>query len=170
MFLYCHAALIRRVPPVDEHWRYEMLQIAGGILIAVFVLVFLQWILRGAAWAILISLVLVIAIVGWIALAETVGEQWAAVIVTELGGTALAWFGAEDDEPPSLLRLLLCTCVPPLLVLGLGLSIAALSIVAVIVVGAAMLIIWFCMTYLDSDSITSAHSRSDGCNLSIRLA
>lgn len=78
-----------------------MLEIAGGILIAVAVLVALPYILAGAYWAVVIGIGLALVIGGWLVLAAVVGEGWAwgisiAVLVIWLG-----WSGSQEADEDS---------------------------------------------------------------------
>ena len=71
----------------------EMLEIAGGILIAVMVLVFLPFILEAAYWAIAIGIGLAIVIGIWLALAAFVGGGWAVAIMMS---AVMLWLGWND--------------------------------------------------------------------------
>lgn len=87
-----------------------MLEIAGGILIAVAVLLALPYILAGAYWAAVIGIGLAIVIGGWFVLAAVVGEGWAwgiaiAALVIWLGWSgsqqAAGWSGSQQADEDS---------------------------------------------------------------------
>lgn len=72
-----------------------MLEIAGGILIAIAILVALPYILAGAYWALIIGIVIGI----WFALAAVVGQGWAWAISIAAVAIWFAWTGKlEADE------------------------------------------------------------------------
>ncbi|MCT2400599.1 hypothetical protein [Novosphingobium mangrovi (ex Huang et al. 2023)] len=78
-----------------------MLEIAGGILIAVAVLFALPYILAGAYWAVVIGLGLALAVGLWLGVASVVGSGWAwaitaAAVVIWLGWTSDDW---ADENP-----------------------------------------------------------------------
>jgi hypothetical protein len=108
-----------------------MLEIAGGILIAVAILVALPHILAGAYWALVIGVVLTIGSVVWLFLASDVGAEWATVIVVSVPATWWAWNAAQDGEiaPLELLKLVL---ILPLIVLlgGVAIGVAGFLLVA----------------------------------------
>lgn len=72
-----------------------MLEIAGGILIAVAILVALPHILAGAYWVVVIGIGLAIVIGGWFLLAAIVGDGWAwGILIAAL----VAWLGWSDSQ------------------------------------------------------------------------
>lgn len=114
-----------------------MLEIAGGILIAVAILVALPYILAGAYWALAIGLVLTIGSVVWLFLASNVGPVWATVIVVSGPAAWWAWNAAQDGEiaPLELLKLVLML---PLIVLLGGAVIGVAGFLLVAAAAAAM--------------------------------
>lgn len=75
-----------------------MFEIAGGILIAVAVLVTLPYILAGAYWAVVIGIGLAIVIGGWCVLAAFVGEGWAAAAIMVVGASVWVFNILQDSE------------------------------------------------------------------------
>jgi hypothetical protein len=72
-----------------------MIEIAGGIILALFILAFLPWIYYGLSWAFGIALVLAIAGgAGWLI---WIGAQSAAGLAVEFvgGGVFLIWLTYE---------------------------------------------------------------------------
>jgi membrane protein implicated in regulation of membrane protease activity len=78
-----------------------MLEIAGGILIAVAILVALPYILAGAYWVVVIGVGLAIVIGGWFLLAAVVGEGWAWGISIAALVIWLGWSGSQEADEDS---------------------------------------------------------------------
>jgi membrane protein implicated in regulation of membrane protease activity len=75
-----------------------MLEIAGGILIAVAVLLALPYILAGAYFAVSFGIAIGIAIGVWFVLASVVGTGWAWTISIAAAITWLGWSGWQEEK------------------------------------------------------------------------
>lgn len=114
-----------------------MLEIAGGILIAVAILVALPYILAGAYWALVIGLVLTIGSIVWFFLASAVGPVWATVIVVSVSAAWWAWNAAQNGEIAPLELLKLIPILPLVVLLG-GVAIGIAGFLLVAAAAAAM--------------------------------
>lgn len=72
-----------------------MIEIAGGILIAVLVIACLPWIIAGAYWAVVVGVGLALIVGLWFGLAGIVGEGWTWAI---FGCAVLAWLFWTSDH------------------------------------------------------------------------
>lgn len=79
-----------------------MLEIAGGILIALLILAALPYILALAYWGVAAAIGLAVAVASWFALATVVGEGWAWAISITAFFIWLGWYekqGADQTHP-----------------------------------------------------------------------
>lgn len=75
-----------------------MLEIAGGILLAIVILAALPYLLVGAYWALAIGICLAIAVGIWFALAAVVGPGWAWAISIAAVVIWLAWYEKQEAD------------------------------------------------------------------------
>lgn len=73
-----------------------MLEIAGGILIALLILAALPYILVAAYWTAAIAIGLAVVIASWLALEAMVGEGWAWAISIAAFFIWLGWYDSQD--------------------------------------------------------------------------
>lgn len=108
-----------------------MLEIAGGILIAVAIIVALPYILAGAYWVSVIGVGLAIVIGAWLILSAVVGDEWAWGISIAAFVIWLGWFGSQEARAKATLKDLLQLASAILfLVLVIGVGLAGLCLLA----------------------------------------
>lgn len=78
-----------------------MLEIAGGILIALLILAALPYILVAAYWATAIAIGLAVVIASWFALDAVAGEGWAWAISIAAFFAWLWWYDSQDAQKNS---------------------------------------------------------------------
>ncbi len=119
-----------------------MLGIAGGVLIAVAILVALPYILAGAYWVSVIGVGLAILIGAWLILSVVVGDGWAWGISIAALVIWLGWSGSQDtDKKASFKGFLQISLSLLFLVLLIGAGLAGICLLA----GAFMGIIFLSM-------------------------
>lgn len=75
-----------------------MLEIAGGIVIAVAVLVALTFILMGAIWAVAVGVALAVVVGAYFFLSSVVGSGWAIGILLSALLVWIGWSGNQEDK------------------------------------------------------------------------
>lgn len=112
-----------------------MLEIAGGILLAVAALAALPFVLAGAYWALVIGVGLAIVTGGWFALDAILGPAWAWGICIDAYITAVAWSELPEDKKSLLILLKTFLLTGPISLLRLGVWLAGIAALGLVVIG-----------------------------------